>query len=103
MSSSISEEHHQTNADETLAQSLLIVVLPPIVKLVLQQTFGNGLSLLHGHLCQTHLLPAVPVDKVEQGDNDEHRRQYKDDEDDSQYKQHACNVVAIQLVNPLID
>ena len=53
--------------------------------------------MLHGHLCQTHLLLAVLVNEIEQGNNDEHGSQDKEDEKHAQHKQHTCEILTIHL------
>ena len=59
------------------------------------------MSVLHGHLCQFVLLPAVLVHEVEDGDDDTYRCSQEHNQNDQQYEEHACDVISVEVIKDL--
>ena len=79
-----------------------LILIVWVAQLVIQQLVGNGLSLLHGHLCQTYLLLAVLIDEVEQRNDNQHWSQHEDDEQHTQHEEHTCEVFAPHLAEGIL-
>ena len=95
------EEDGETYACEHLSDTSLIVVVAERILILLQQLVGYRLSFLHCHLCQFDPVPAVLVDEVEHGYNDQYRCKDEDDENNNGSEKHACYRSLVEITEYL--